>query len=149
MAADSLYSMISGSELLANIWSNAIATVVVDDSERILDIICALLESNGAVVVGRAADGVQALEAVAKLRPDLLVMDIDMPRLNGMQATAILAEHFPDMKIILMSAEDSPKLRRQCNLSGAHAFTCKINFMEGITSAMEHLFQTRCSTITA
>jgi DNA-binding NarL/FixJ family response regulator len=109
----------------------AIRAVVVDDSDMVLDAICALLEMDGNVeVVGCAVNGVDALEAVAALLPDLVLMDVDMPAMDGIQCATLLAQHFPDIKVVLMSAIDSPKIREQCRNLGVDGFAYKINFKQ-------------------
>ncbi len=122
----------------------AIRTVVVDDTEAVLDAICALLQCDSRIeIVGRATNGVEALDAVASLQPDLVVMDINMPVMGGIQCTALLAQHFPTLKVVLMSGLDSPKIREQCRNNGADAFAYKVNFREDFAQAMRTMFQER------
>lgn len=121
--------------------SGKIRTVVVDDSDILLDAICTLLECTTQVeVVGRAADGAEALERVAELQPDLVVMDVNMPRLDGFQAARFLVQHFPNVKVVLMSATDSPKIREQCRESGVNFFASKITFRQDFSAAFHTLF---------
>src|SRR5512140_589979 len=89
-----------------------IRAVVVDDSPSYLEVVCAMLEVDDVVdVVARASNGADAIPAVANLRPDLLLMDVDMPLIDGLSAAAFVSVQFPSTKIVLMSAEDSPELR--------------------------------------
>ncbi len=118
-----------------------IRTIVVDDTDVVLDVICALLESTGPVeIVGRATNGIEALEMVSALSPDLVVMDINMPKLDGIQAARLLAQHYPDLKVVLMSANDSPKVREQCRETGVHGFASKITFRQDFMLALNGLF---------
>ena len=90
-------------------------TAVIDDSETFLEVVCALLECDDSLdVVARGHDGEEAINIVAKLRPDLVVMDIDMPRLDGLNAALVISTRFPSTQIVLMSAEDSRELRADC-----------------------------------
>src|SRR5438045_893791 len=70
---------------------------------------------NNVDIVARGRDGVEAIELVEKFRPDLLVMDIDTPHLDGLNAALIISTRFPSTEIILMSTEDSRELRADCS----------------------------------
>src|SRR5438270_11192335 len=79
-----------------------LATVVVGDCDNFLEVICALLERDEDLdLVARGHDGLEAVEIVARLRPDLLVMDIDMPRIDGLTAALIISTRFPSTKLVL------------------------------------------------
>jgi CheY-like chemotaxis protein len=104
-------------------------TVVVDDSPTFLEVVCALLELDEHIdVLARATDGMSAVEVVAGLRPDLLVMDINMPYLDGLNASMLISTRFPATHIILMSGDDSSELRADCLACGADAFIHKPQF---------------------
>lgn len=115
-------------------------TVVVDDSPTFLEVVCALLELEEQIdVLARATDGVSALEVVADLRPDLLVMDIDMPCLDGLNAAMLISTRFPRTRIILMSADDSPELRADCLACGADDFVHKPQFRKAFSRALSRM----------
>ena len=100
--------------------------IVVDDSPDLLEVFCALLQSECNVeIVGRAGDGCEALELVSTLNPDLVLMDIQMPCMDGITAATLISGHFAETKIVLMSGDDSPKLRAECDACGAHIFIHK------------------------
>jgi len=103
-----------------------LTVAVIDDSPAFLEVVCALLESDADLdVVARGANGIEAIEITAKLRPDLVLMDIDMPHLDGLNAAAIISKCFPQSRILLMSAEESCELEADCRACGAVAFVCK------------------------
>src|SRR5437588_5989161 len=88
---------------------------VVDDSPEFLEGLCRLLHSLHSVqVIGTGANGFDALELVATLRPDLLLMDVNMPELGGIEAAALIAYGCSWTNILLMSAEDGPEMRGRC-----------------------------------
>jgi len=114
-----------------------IRTVIVDDSDLMLDCVCTLLELDHRIeIVGRGTNGLEALERVAATQPDLVLMDVNMPIMDGVQTARMLAEHFPETKVILMSAIDSPKVREQCRAVGVDGFARKINFREEFAIAL-------------
>ncbi len=78
--------------------------LLVDDHQLMRDGLRALLEREGDLhVVGQAADGLQALELAAKVRPDIVLMDVSMPGLNGMDATRRLCALMPRVRVIGLS----------------------------------------------
>jgi DNA-binding NarL/FixJ family response regulator len=77
--------------------------LVIDDGDCVRDIIRIFLEKEGFEVCGEAADGVEAIEQAKKLKPDLIVLDLSMPRMNGAEAASILAQTMPKTPIILLT----------------------------------------------
>ena len=78
--------------------------VLAEDHKIVRQGILRLLEdNNGFHVVGEAGDGVEALKLVSELRPDLLVTDMRMPRMNGVELVRRVKGSFPDMKVIVLS----------------------------------------------
>jgi DNA-binding NarL/FixJ family response regulator len=118
-----------------------IRVIVVDDSENALRAVCALIELEPMVeIVGRACNGVEAIGAVASLLPDLVVMDVNMPYLDGLKTAGILSAHFPDLKIVLMSADDDAELRIKGRTHGADAFVPKHELIYGLSTAIRELY---------
>ena len=115
--------------------------LVVDSVPAMLEAICFLLEHENLVeVVGRALDGVEALRAAAELKPDLILMDIRMPRMNDFEAAAVLTGAVPNSKVVLMSGEDSPELYTNALASGADGLVFKLQFPEEFVSVLGKLF---------
>lgn len=115
-------------------------TVVVDDSPLFLEAVCALLELNPEIeIVGVAADGINAIEVVASSHPELVLMDVDMPKLDGLNTALLMSTRFPDIRIVLMSAEDSEELRADCEACGATAFVHKLYFLQQFSHAVDHV----------
>ena len=81
-----------------------VKVLVVDDHAILRDGIRSLLESQEDVeVVGEAGDGIEALEFTAKLHPDIVLMDISMPKMNGLEATRLIKERFPHVKVLIFN----------------------------------------------
>jgi DNA-binding NarL/FixJ family response regulator len=77
--------------------------LVIDDGDSVRNIIRIFLERDGFEVCGEAADGVEAIEQAKKLKPDLIVLDLAMPRMNGAEAASILSSTMPDVPIVLLT----------------------------------------------
>jgi DNA-binding NarL/FixJ family response regulator len=77
--------------------------LVSDDRDSVRDIIGIFLEHAGFEVCGEAADGVEAIEQAKKLKPDLIVLDLAMPRMNGAEAASILSQTMPEVPIVLLT----------------------------------------------
>ena len=81
--------------------------VVVDDSPMYRETICNMLEKlPNLQVVAEAGDGAYAIQAVKKHMPDVVLMDITMPVLNGVEATRVIRSEFPDVRVIVLSMHD-------------------------------------------
>lgn len=70
---------------------------------------------------GEVADGALILKAVEELRPDVVLLDVSMPGLNGLEAARLLRQKFPDIKIVIMSQHDPQQLRPRALEAGADA----------------------------
>src|ERR1700756_747487 len=77
--------------------------LVIDDGDSVRDVIGIFLEHAGFEVCGEASDGVQAIEQAKKLKPDLIVLDLAMPRMNGAEAASILSQTMPEVPIVLLT----------------------------------------------
>jgi DNA-binding NarL/FixJ family response regulator len=106
--------------------SRSIRVVVVDDSQDFRVVICELLKMLFHVeVVGVGANGFEAIELTARTSPDLIIMDVNMPVLDGISAAGLIRHHFPTTTILMMSGDDSSDLKARCLEVGADAFTHK------------------------
>jgi DNA-binding NarL/FixJ family response regulator len=77
--------------------------LVSDDGDSVRDIIGIFLEHAGFEVCGEAADGVEAIEQAKKLKPDLIVLDLVMPRMNGAEAASVLHQTMPEVPIVILT----------------------------------------------
>ncbi len=113
-------------------------TLVVDDSPTILHAICSLLEHQEIVeVVGRAESGAETMDAVAELRPDLVLLDADMPGMSGLRASLLLSQSFPETKVVLMSMDTTPQFRKACAGCGAYAVIYKPKFLSEMAKLLQ------------
>lgn len=86
------------------------SVVVVDDHPGFRAMACRMLEDGGFRVIGEAADGAHALAAVATLRPRLVLLDVELPDMDGFAVADHLAETVPEAVIVLTSARTVPEL---------------------------------------
>jgi two-component system, chemotaxis family, chemotaxis protein CheY len=80
--------------------------LVVDDNASIRFLIRSLLENTGYTVCGEAEDGADAIEKAKQLKPDLICLDLSMPRMNGAEAASVLKRLMPGVPIILFTMHD-------------------------------------------
>ena len=100
--------------------------VITDDDRQFVELLTALLSSVPHLrVVGRAANGQEAVTLTESLRPDVVLMDLDMPVLNGFEATARIRELAPDTCVVIISAYDDPSRVRAAEEAGAAGFVAK------------------------
>jgi DNA-binding NarL/FixJ family response regulator len=81
--------------------------VVADDHSLFRDGITSLLEAAGYEVVAQSSDGQGAVEAVQKTHPDLLLLDISMPKMDGLEALQIIKTEFPETRVVILTVSDS------------------------------------------
>jgi len=81
-----------------------VRAVVIDDTQDIRDLLSMVLTRNGMDVVGQAGDGQAGVELVRAERPDLVLLDLAMPVMDGIEALPLIRELVPDAKIIVLSA---------------------------------------------
>ena len=93
--------------------------VVADDSRFMRALVRKVLESAGIRVVAEASNGKEAVEAVAKHNPDLLVIDINMPGLNGLEALRALRARGVKTKFVVVTALDQPRIAEEARALGA------------------------------
>lgn len=103
-----------------------IKVVIVDDlaeMRRLLRLI--LREKPYVVVVGEAGDGREAIQIVGALRPDVVVMDVEMPRLDGIEATRKITELWPEVRIVGCTSLEDPRVQQAMYDAGAAGYMDK------------------------
>ncbi len=114
--------------------------VVVDDAAFIREVLTQLLSKNGFDVVGDAVDGEEGVEVVLREQPDLVIMDIVMPKLSGVEATKQILKKSPNMKILACSTEGSEGIVSQAIEAGCVDFVTKpFNGSDLIQLIQKHL----------
>jgi DNA-binding NarL/FixJ family response regulator len=117
---------------------SSIRVFVVDDFEPFRRFVCATLgERNDLQIVGEAADGLEAVQKAVELKPDLILMDIGLPSLNGLEAARRILELVPESKIIFMSQESSAEVVQEALDLGAWGYVVKVKAVSGLMPAVD------------
>ena len=124
----------------ANINEMPIRILIADDHEIFRRGLRSLLESHPEwEVCGEAIDGQEAVDRAKELNPDIVVLDITMPRLNGLEAAQLIRSEAPHSKMVILSQHE-PSLMRQAALSaGASAYVTKSEVSRELMMAIETL----------
>lgn len=119
--------------------NGAIRVVVADDHKIVREGLVLTLESFSDVeLVGEAANGQEALELTRKAHPAVVVMDVSMPVLDGIEATRQLRQEHPEVKVIGLSMHDSEEIRHALLNAGACAYLTKSGAAEELIEAIRH-----------
>ena len=113
-----------------------VAVLVADDHGLLREGLTALLTRHGARVVGEARDGVEAVAASRRLRPGVIVMDLAMPKLNGIEATRQAIEQRPEVKVVAVSVRTDPAVVGEVLSAGAGGFVPKCSAFEELATAL-------------
>jgi PAS domain S-box-containing protein len=114
--------------------------LIVDDQRPVLDGVRSLLSSRAEwLVCGEASDGVEAVEKAKTLRPDVVLMDISMPRMDGLKATRIIRREVPDSIVVLVSQNDSNLVARQAGEVDACGYVAKSDLSQQLLPTVDRV----------
>ena len=117
--------------------TRTIRVVLADDESLFVEALAALLEIDERIdVVGRARDGLEALRLVATVRPDVVLMDLDMPRINGIGAARILASEYPFVRVVIVTGSIAPEDLERAREAGAAAYVTKDRVYEELVDIL-------------
>jgi DNA-binding NarL/FixJ family response regulator len=117
--------------------------VLLADDHRLLREAFAQLLQPRCEIVGAVADGRALLDAAPRLRPDIVVLDIAMPLLNGLDTARLLRQQLPDVKVIFLTVNEDPDLAAEAFRAGASGFLLKNSAASELLQAIEEVFQGR------
>ncbi|MGB6484089.1 MAG: response regulator transcription factor [Candidatus Acidiferrales bacterium] len=118
--------------------------LIVDDHEIFRRGLRSLLESRDEFdISGEAANGLEAIEKAKELQPDIIVMDVSMPQMDGLQATRLIRSERPDSKILILSQHDSPHMLSAAQDAGASAYVTKSQVARCLFAALEAIAEGR------
>jgi signal transduction histidine kinase len=110
--------------------------VVVDDNEGFRESLVALLTAAGHDVAGEAGDGRQALDTVAQTDPDVVLMDIRMPAMDGIETTRQLKQRCPQVGVVALTAQEDQAVVREMLVAGASGYVLKDSDGDDILTAV-------------
>ena len=123
---------------------SSLRILVADDHEVVRRGLCSLLESQpGWQICGEASDGRDVLKKVAELKPDIIVIDVAMPNLNGLEATRQILKANPKAKVLVLTLHDSDRLIHEVLTAGASGFVLKSDAARDLVAAVESLRQNK------
>jgi DNA-binding NarL/FixJ family response regulator len=102
-----------------------VRVLIADDEPVMREALAELLIDSGFDVVGEAPDGSVALELAVALRPDVVLMDMRMPNMDGLEATAAIKGQCPDVRVLILTAYEDESLKRRAAGAGADGYLVK------------------------
>ncbi|MDD3813205.1 MAG: response regulator transcription factor [Desulfocapsaceae bacterium] len=112
--------------------------IVVDDHKIVRDGLCSLIDGlAGYTIVGRAENGRQAIEVARREKPDIIIMDVSMPEMNGIDATSSIMEEMPSCKIIVLSMHSDKRFIVGALQAGASGFLLKECAFQELNQALD------------
>ena len=124
--------------------------LLVDDHPVVREGLRTVLQRRpGCEVVGEASDGVEALEKAEHLQPNVMVLDVTMPRLNGLEVCRLARQRIPDIEILFVTQHDSALMMREALAAGAKGYVVKSNAARDLLDAIDVVSQHRVFTALA
>ena len=127
----------------ANAPRRRLRTIVADDSPEFLRSFCTFLRSQADFdLIGQASDGSEAVTLAGVLQPDLAVLDLEMPDMNGLRAAELLRARFPALRIVMISVHSNFVGRESNGNAVVDAFISKSELIQNWPREMDRLFGT-------
>jgi DNA-binding NarL/FixJ family response regulator len=121
--------------------TKTIRVLIADDSPTALRSVCDFLEfAGGFEIVGTASDGLNAVQLASSRKPDLVLLDLSMPRVNGLEAAQQIRLSSPDLRVIIFSELNGLSLADECRRHGADSFVHKSHLPDRLLPEIERLF---------
>src|SRR5512140_3336544 len=115
--------------------------LIADDHEIVRQGLRNLLEDEHWEVCGEYGSGREAVEAASHLRPDVAILDISMPDLNGVEATQQITKQVPETRVIVMTMHDSEELARRILEAGARGYVLKSDAARDLCNAVKSVLK--------
>jgi DNA-binding NarL/FixJ family response regulator len=120
---------------------NALRILIVDDHEAVRKGVCAILSARLDIeVCGEAVNGKEAIEKTKELKPDLIILDVTMPVLNGFDAAREIRKILPEARILMLSMHESKQLVEEATRLGVHGYVTKTQASDVLLKAVDALF---------
>jgi DNA-binding NarL/FixJ family response regulator len=121
-----------------------IRILIADDHPIVRQGLKSLLkEHSGWEVIAEAADGQEAVDIANRLNPDVVVLDVTMPQMHGLEACRLIRQSQPDCEVLMVTQHDSPQMMREAVLCGAKGYVVKSNAPRDLLAAVEAVSEHR------
>jgi len=118
--------------------------LLADDHEVVRKGLRALLETHaGYEVVGEAVDGREAIDMASRLKPDVVILDVGMPNMNGLEATRQIVNENPQAKVLILTVHDAQYMASEALRAGARGYVLKSDASPDLLEALESLGQNK------
>lgn len=125
---------------------HALRVLVVDDNASVRRSICQLLESQADIeIASEAVDGADAIQKAREHLPDVVLLDITMPNMNGLEAAHVLKHEFPAMHIVIVSQHDSRGFQWAALAAGVSGYVVKSKAADDLIPELQKIQRTRLS----
>jgi DNA-binding NarL/FixJ family response regulator len=115
--------------------------LIIDDHEQLRALTRQIVaEASPLHVVGEAADGAEAMQLIQALRPAIVLLDLVLPQVNGLDVLRWIKEEYPETKVIIMTVHDEDAYRQAAETSGADAFLLKKTLMTDLLPTIRRLY---------
>ncbi len=94
-------------------------------------------------IIGEAEDGIEAIEKADRLKPDVVLIDVSMPRMDGLEACRRIVRNLPASEVLIVTQHDSPQMMREALNAGARGYVVKSDAARDLLSAVEAVSQHR------
>ncbi|SMO60834.1 PAS domain S-box protein [Fodinibius sediminis] len=122
--------------------SEKIDILLVDDHDMVRRGLRNLIEvQDELIIIAEAGNGREAVDLTRELQPDIVIMDVNMPVMNGIEATEILSEEYPEVQVIGLSLHDQKEVSHKMQRAGASAYLTKDEAFETLTGTIRNIFQ--------
>jgi len=119
-----------------------IKVLLVDDNSKFLQLAKNILSSDKDIaVIGEAMDGKEAISKVKELKPDIVLMDVRMPGMNGLTATSSIKQIMPEVKVLIVTIYDSDEYKEAAMSSGASGFIVKKSIQDELIPKIKEGFE--------
>ncbi len=119
--------------------------LLVEDHVLVRQSIRAFLESAAFEIVGEATTGTEAIEMAVRFQPDVVVMDLHLPEVNGIEATRRICRECKDVRVVALTAYNEPAYIRALQRAGAHGFVLKTADLSELLDTINNILKSRIS----